>query len=578
MSRRRQNVKIESPPAWRAYLVLAGFAAFAVLLVGRAFQLQVLNHEFLIDQGDMRYVRTLEVPGGRGAIFDRHGRPLALSAPTESVWAVPSELLDAPRKLAQVAGHLEYTTSELRDYLRKYRDRQFLYLQRQLSPAHARAVMAVDAPGVFLQREYKRYYPAGEAAAQLVGLTDIDNRGIAGMELALNDILGGDSGSRRVIMDAAGRVVEGLSGFQQPQTGEDVRLTIDLRLQALAYRELKEAVAEHRASSGMVVIANPETGHILAMASCPSYNPNNRATIRPEALRNRPATDLFEPGSSVKPLVVAAALDAGVVDRSTVIETGGGSFRLDGITIHDYHNYGDVDMHRLLTKSSNIGAAKVGLRLGPERLWRAYFQFGFGRPTGVNFPGEQLGVLRSFSTWGEIETAVAAYGYGIAVTALQLVRAYTAIATDGRVRNLQLVLGDAAGPQFPPHRVIPADVAARVRYLLRDVVSDEGTAIRASVDGYSVIGKTGTAEKATAGGYTEDRHQAVFVGMAPASDPRLLTLVVIDNPQEGGYFGGLAAAPVFSDIMEVALRMLRVPPKTVHTVTVRGAATSGADT
>lgn len=578
MSGRRKNTRIEAPPAWRPYLVLAGFAVFAVVLAGRAFQLQVLNEEFLIDQGTMRYVATIEVPGGRGAILDRHGEPLALSAPTESVWAVPSELLAAPRKLAQVAKHLEFTASELRDYLQQYRDREFLYLQRQLSPAHAHRVMAVEAPGVFLRREYKRYYPAGEAAAQLVGLTDIDNRGIAGMELALNKILSGEPGRRRVIMDARGRVVEDLAGFVPPQPGQNVRLTIDLRLQMLAYRELKEAVIEHKASSGMVVMVNPESGHILAMASAPSYNPNNRSTIRPRALRNRPATDVFEPGSSVKPLVVAAALDAGVVGRNTVLETSGGSFRLQGIVIHDYHNYGNVDMHRLLTKSSNIGAAKVGLRLGSERLWRAYYRFGFGRPTGVNFPGEQLGVLRSYANWGKIETAIAAFGYGIAVTGLQLVRAYTAIATDGRVRPLQLVLGDAAGPQFPPQRVIPAEVAARVRYLMRDVVSDKGTAVRASVAGYDVIGKTGTAEKATAGGYTESRHQAVFIGMAPAQDPQLLTLVVIDEPKEGGYFGGLAAAPVFSDVMTVALRMLRIPPETAITMTVDGDPSSGAST
>lgn len=567
MSRRQPNKRIEAPGTWRAYLVLAGFAVFALVLAGRAFQLQVLNHEFLIDQGQLRYLATLKVPARRGAILDRNGEPLALSAPTKTIWAVPSELLAAPEKLAAVARHLKYTVSELRNYLQEHRNRQFLYLQRQLNPAHARRVMALDAPGVFVKLEYKRYYPAGEAAAQLIGLTDIDNRGISGMELALNKVLSGEPGSRQVIMNAKGEVVEDLAGFEPPEPGQNVRLTIDLRLQMLAYRELKEAVIEHEASSGVVVMVQPESGHILAMASYPSYNPNNRSTIRPEALRNRAATDIFEPGSSVKPLVVAAALDAGVVNRHTVIPTDG-AFRLEGAVIHDTHDYGPVDMHRLLTKSSNIGAAKVGLMLGAETLWRYYYNFGFGQPTGVQFPGEQLGILRSYATWGKLETATAAFGYGIAVTALQLVRAYTAIATDGRIRYLQLVMGEAAGPQFPPQRVISAEVAKRVRYLMRDVVSEKGTAELAAVAGYDVIGKTGTTEQATADGYSEALHQAVFIGMAPADDPKLLTLVVIDDPREGGYFGGLAAAPVFSDIMKVALRMLRIPPETSKRVTV----------
>lgn len=575
MSRRRDNLRIEAPAAWRSRLVLASFLIFAAALAGRAFQLQVLKRDFLTDQGSTRYVRTIDIPGGRGAILDRNGKPLAISAPTKTVWAVPSKLLSVSRqKLGQVAKYLEYTATELREYLQSHRHRQFLYLQRQMRPGQARKVMAVDAPGVFFQREYKRFYPAGEAAAQLVGLTDIDNHGIGGIELALGDRLSGQSGSRRVIMDARGRVVESLSGFKAAKSGKDVRLTIDLRLQMLAYRELKEAVAEHDADSGFVVMADPETGHILAMASCPSYNPNNRATISPEALRNRAATDVFEPGSSVKPLVVAAAIDAGVVDRNTTITTDG-SFRLKGQVIHDTHDYGAVDMHRLLTKSSNIGAAKVGLRLGPQRLWRAYYAFGFGRSTSVNFPGQQLGVLRSFNRWGELETATAAFGYGIAVTGLQLIRAYTGLATDGRIRNLQLVLEEAAGSELTSQQVIPASVAARVRYLMRDVVSDKGTAIRASVAGYSVIGKTGTAEQATAGGYTESSHQAVFIGMAPADDPELLTLVVIDHPKEGGYYGGLVAAPVFSDIMTVAMRMQRIPPENAKTVTVNADTTSG---
>lgn len=561
MSRRRPNMRLGPPPAWRARFVLAVFGVFAVVLCGRAFDLQVLDRDFLVEEGAKRHLRTIEVPAGRGAIRDRRGEPLALSAPTESVWTVPSAVLDAPDRIAPLAERLEMDPADLRRRLTEYRDRRFLYLRRQLSPAQARWVMDLGTPGVFLQREYRRYYPAGEAAAQLLGLTDIDSRGQEGLELALDGDLHGESGSRRVIKDRLGRVVEDLAEFSPPQAGRDIRLTVDLRLQYLAYRELKAAVIQNKARAGVVVMLDPATGGVLALASYPSFNPNSRASIPPDGLRERGVTDIFEPGSTIKPLLVTRALDSGAYSTGSLIDTEGGSFRLGRLTVHDFRDYGEVDLAKLLAKSSNIGAAKVGLHLGAETVWDAYRDFGLGDMTGVNFPGERYGVLRDFYQWGDIATATAAYGYGVSVTALQLARAYTAIAADGRLRPLHLVTEDDRDGFAPvATRAASAGAARTVRGMLRGVVSPTGTASRAAVPGYNVAGKTGTVRKVSADGYARDRHQALFVGMAPAGTPRLVTLVMIDEPRGGTYYGGTVAAPVFASIMRNALRILRVPP------------------
>jgi cell division protein FtsI (penicillin-binding protein 3) len=562
-------VRLEPPPVWRARFVLAVFGVFAVVLCGRAFELQVLDREFLVEEGAKRHLRTIDVPAGRGAIRDRRGEPLALSAPTESVWTVPSALLETPDKIAPLARRLEMDPAELRRRLVEYRDRQFLYLRRQLSPAQARRVMGLEAPGVFLQREYRRYYPAGEAAAQLVGLTDIDGRGQEGLELALDGALHGEAGSRRVIKDRVGRVVEDLAEFTPPQAGRDIRLSVDLRLQYLAYRELKTAVLQNQAEAGVVVMLDPATGGVLALVSYPSFNPNSRASIPAAGLRNRAVTDIFEPGSTIKPLLVARALDSGAYSTASVIDTEGGDYRVGRLTVHDFRDYGDVDLARLLVKSSNVGAAKIGLGLGPEILWDAYRDFGLGGITGVGFPGERYGVLRDFYQWGEIATATAAYGYGVSVTALQLARAYAALAADGRLRALHLVAEDGrGGPPPVDSRAASAGAARTVRGLLRGVVTPEGTASQASVSGYHVAGKTGTVRKVTADGYARDRHQALFVGMAPADAPRLVTLVMIDEPRGDTYYGGSVAAPVFARIMRDALRMLRVPPDAPELLTV----------
>lgn len=550
----------QRPAAWRSWAVLAAFAVAAVILTGRAFELQIIDQDFLVLEGEKRHVRSLEVPAGRGAILDRHGRSLALSAPVESVWAVPESLLGEPQHIEPLADLLEIPAEDLKETLEQRRDRRFLYLRRHLNPAAAKRVSNLNAPGVFLQREYRRYYPAGEAAAQLVGFTDIDSRGQEGIELGLDKRLTGAPGSRRVLQDRLGRIAEDLAEFKPPHPGEDVSLSIDLRLQYLAYRALKAGVMENRAKSGIVVVVNPASGELLAMASYPSYNPNDRGSLDSTELRNRAATDVFEPGSTVKPLLVAKALDSGAFKPTSVISTHGGRFQVGRLTVRDFRDYGDVTLRRLLTKSSNVGAAKIGLRMGRERLWNAYSDFGFGELSGTAFPGERPGVLRGFFEWGEIHTATHSYGYGLSVTGLQLIRAYTALAADGVMSELTLLKAGEQGFASQRRRVVTQETTGRIREMLRSVVSPEGTARRARLEGYTVAGKTGTARKVGARGYIADAHQAVFVGMAPADNPRLLTLVMIDEPRAGAYYGGAVAAPVFAEVMQDAMRLLHVPP------------------
>lgn len=562
-SRQAKRIRQPANDSWRARLLVLIFSVGAAVLCIRAVDLQVRDHDFLAGEGAKRHVRSLSVPGTRGAIRDRRGDPLALAAPVESIWAVPGVLLDKPEQIPNLANLLETQPAALKKSLEARSEKKFMYLRRQLDPSTAERVMALQAPGVFLQREYRRYYPAAEVAAQLVGLTDIDIRGQEGIELALDDVLHGAAGARRVIKDRVGRVADDLAQFKPPRNGQDVHLSIDLRLQYLAYRELKAAVAEHNARGGMMVMVDPDTGEVLASVSYPSVNPNRREAAASQGLKNRPATDLFEPGSTVKPLVVAKALDERLFNASSHLATHGGKYRVGRLLVKDFRDYGDVTLERLLVKSSNVGAAKIGLALGAKRLWDSYESLGFGEHSGVGFPGEEDGVLRSAEEWGEIGTATASYGYGLSVTALQLARAYAAIAADGVIRPLSLLRVDEA---VSGERVISVRSARQVRQFMEAVTQPEGTATKAAVEGYRVAGKTGTVRKVMAGGYTKDIHQALFVGMVPAGDPRLVAMVIVDEPGKGQYYGGLVAAPVFSRVMSRALQILQIPPDEVNLV------------
>ncbi len=538
-----------TPGVWRHRLVLLLLLALAVIVLGRAFYLQVVDNEFLSQQGDLRFIRTLTLPGFRGAILDRRGEPLALSAPVDSIWAVPADVLAAPQYLPALAKLLNLHVPALREYLQTRDDRRFVYLKRQMDPDQARRVLALKAPGVFSQREYRRYYPAGAVAAQVVGFANIDGKGQEGIELADNVLLRGIDGERRVIRDRSGRVVEDTSVYQPAQPGHDLHLTLDLRLQYIAYRELQRAVEAHQARSGSIVVANARSGQILALANVPSYNPNNPADRDSEGLRDRAVTDTFEPGSSVKPLLVSQALALHKFTTHSLFDTGNGSFRVGSMTIHDDHPYGIVDLRHLLVKSSNIGAAEVGLALGPQAVRSGYLKFGLGERTGIGLPGEGDPTLRPWNTWGDIATATASYGYGVAFNALQMLRAYCALANNGLMPQLSIV---ESRRQPPPQRVIPASVAQTVRGMLEGVVSKDGTAAGA--------GKTGTSRMTEHGAYAKGQYHAIFVGMLPADHPRLIGLVVINDPKGYDYYGGSVSGPVFSNVMQAAARLLQIAP------------------
>ena len=549
----------ELAPRWRQHVLVACLGLGMAALFVRAFELQVRDRDFLTAEGERRHVRTLLEPGGRGALHDRHGAPLALSAPVESIWVVPSALLDAPEYIPPLARMLGDNPAQLREALAKRSGRQFFYLKRQLPPGDARQILDLGAPGVFSQREYKRYYPAGEVTAQLLGLCNIDGMGQEGLERGFDAQLSGEPGQRLVIQDRLGRVVDDLDEFKPSRPGLDIDLSIDLRLQHVAYAELKSAVSAHKAKGGMILVADVASGEILALATQPGFNPNDRDSLdrHRAALRNRAALDLFEPGSTVKPLVVAAALQDGVIDADLRLDTGNGWMKIGRLQVRDHRGYGELDLTQVLAKSSNIGAAKIGMMLGADRLFEAFRSFGFGYSTISGFPGEVSGQLASPYEWGDVGTATASYGYGMSVTALQLAQAYMVLAADGQRRALSLVKG---GSGYADEPVLRAGVARQVRDMMVAAVAPGGTASRAAVPGYRVAGKTGTVRKAIAGGYAEDRHQALFVGMLPAERPELLVLVMVDEPSAGVYYGGQVAAPVFSRVAASAVRLQQVAP------------------
>jgi len=545
-------------PARHGVLLLAVVLA-AGLLLWRALDLQVLNNDFLQVQGDARYLRVIQIAANRGVITDRHGEPLAISTPVDSVWVNPGQLDIVDRQWQQLAGLLRTRVVALKHKLAVHKGREFVYLKRHINPDVSQQVMALQIPGISLQREYRRYYPAGEVAAHVVGFTNIDDAGQEGIELAYHDWLSGTPGSKRVIKDRLGHIVEDVESIREPKAGKDLHLTLDRRLQYLAYRELKAAVQQNKARSGSVVILDVRSGEVLADVNQPSYNPNNRDTLQLDAIRNRAVTDVFEPGSTIKPFTVAAALEAGAIKPLTVIDTTPGMFRVGNKSVRDVRNYGAIDIATIIKKSSNVGASKIALMLPPARLWDLFSKVGFGAGTGSGFPGEVGGQLSDFHNWNDVERATLSYGYGLSVTTLQLARAYAMLADGGILQPVAYVLSQDAGTAT---RVISAKNAARVMTMLETVTSTGGTGTLARVPGYRIAGKTGTVQKYSASGYSDEAYVALFAGVAPASRPRLAMVVMINEPGNDEYYGGRIAAPVFARVMADALRMIGVAPDT----------------
>lgn len=545
---------------WRGWAVAATCALAGLVLAGRAVDLQVLSRDFLRGQGDVRHVRTVPVPAHRGMLVDRHGEPLAISTPVWSVWADPGPLLTARDRWGELADALAMSRRSLAERVAAAEGREFVWLKRHLRPERADRVVDLDVPGVGRRREYHRYYPTGEVSGHVLGFTDIDDRGQEGLELAYDDWLSGHPGRKRVVQDRLGHVVEDLELLRPAEHGRDLRVSLDRRLQYLAYRELKGAVARSGARAGSLVILDVDTGEVLAMVNQPSFNPNDTAERSGDIVRNRAVTDVFEPGSTMKPLTIAAALETGRFEPGTTVATAPGRLRIAGHTITDYRNLGTLDVAGVVRLSSNVGASRIALSLEPRTLWRLYDRFGIGAATGSGFPGEASGRLRPSNDWGRVEQATMSFGYGLSVTPLQLARAYAAIAADGVLPPVRFRAVPGPGAVADERRrVLSAGTAREVRRMLESVVA-RGTGERASIAGYRVAGKTGTVHKVAASGYAEDRYRALFAGFAPAADPQLAAVVVLDEPQGSDYYGGQVAAPVFGRVMAGALRLLDIRP------------------
>ncbi len=544
--------------AWRHWFVLGMLALGGVALVARAVYLQVIDQEFLEKQGDARILRTAKLSANRGMILDRNGEALAVSTPVDTVWADPRKLAQVPHEFPRLAKALDRDPQWLARRVTSNLNREFIYLVRHMRPQDAAKVKALGIPGVDTLREYRRYYPAGEVTGHLLGFTNVDDVGQEGLELAFDQWLGGEPGEKRVMRDSLGRTIEDIERIRAPRPGQDLVTSIDLRVQYLAYRELKAAVQANHARSGSVVVLDVQTGEVLAMVNQPAFNPNDREQYAASRYRNRATNDFFEPGSSIKPFVYASAFESGRYHPDTLIETGPGMMRVGIKTVKDKHNLGTIDVTTALAKSSNVAVAKVALSLRPQDMRGTLERLGFGSVTGSGFPGESAGILTSAEHWRPIGQATISYGYGLSVTPLQLAQAYAVLASGGVRRPVSLRKVDV-----PPEgeHVLDERVARELVSMMEEVVGDAGTARRARVMGYRVAGKTGTAWKASdTGGYTTNKYMAVFGGVVPASNPRLAAVVVIDEPSGGAYYGGEVAAPVFSAVMSGALRLLAIAP------------------
>lgn len=546
---------------WRFRLVLALLAAMVAAICWRIVDLHVFDQQFLQDQGDARSLRHIPIPAHRGLITDRNGEPLAVSTAVTTLWANPKELMGAKQRWPQLAAALGVQPATLAERVELHRKREFMYLVRGLTPEQGQSVTDLKIPGVYAIEEFRRFYPAGEVTAHVVGFTDVDDKGREGVELAYEDWLAGVPGKRQVLKDRRGHLIRDLQVTQNAKAGKSLALSIDLRLQYLAHRELRNALVEFGAKAGSLVMIDVQTGEVLAMANQPTYNPNNRRNLNPAMMRNRAMIDVFEPGSAVKPFVVAMGLNSGKYKPETIIDTRPGHYQVGRKTVRDVHNYGVLDITGVIKKSSNIGVAVIALDLGGEQLYSTLQQVGLGQDTGLGFPGERVGNLPNFRVWKPVETAVMSYGYGLSVTAVQLAHAYGVLGNKGLSVPLSMTRLD----QRPSGvQVLDPKVTAQVLQMLRTVVDEDGgTGSKARIPGYQVGGKTGTIHKTKAGGgYEEKRYRSVFAGLAPISNPRLACIVIIDEPRPlfGQYYGGFVAAPVFSKVMAGALRLMNVSP------------------
>ena len=560
----KQRQRAVGLPAWRRRVLLVAVLSGFMLLVVQSVSLQSTNKAFLQKKGGDRYIRTLELQADRGKIKDRRGEILAGSSPVASVWVNPSVVEITEKQKLALAKLLDMKVASL-DQKVSNKQKEFIYIKRRIAPDLAEQVDALDIAGVYLEREYKRFYPAGDVTSHVVGFTGVDGNGQEGLELVRNDALAGQAGQRRVIKDRAGQIVEELEVVREPSDGDELTLSIDRRIQYLVFRELSKAIEQYKAKAGSAVVLDAKTGEVLAMVNFPTYNPNNPINIKGKT-RNRALTDVFEPGSTMKPVTAAAALEFGGYLTTTTVDTAPGYMKIGPATIHDTHSYAELTVAEVVKKSSNVGSAKIALSLDKKKLWNVFNQLGFGEKTDIGFPGEVRGKVRDYKTWRPIEQATMSYGHGISVTLLQLARAYTVFANDGELKPVSLVKLDKAPIGQP---VFSASVAKSVKDMLELVVQEGGTGTKAQVAGYRIAGKTGTAHKLGANGYERDKYVGSFVGLAPASNPRLIMAVMIDEPTSGQYYGGTVAAPVFSSVMSEVLRLLAVPQDAPNTNIVK---------
>ena len=543
-------------PVWRSKLIVGMMALGFTGLVGRAAHVQVIDNDFFIRQGEVRFARTLTLPPNRGRVLDRNGVLLASSVPAPSIWANPEDLERDPLKLRQLAKLLEMAPAELEAKL-KNEEKTFVWLRRQMDESVVKEIRALNIKGVYDIKEYKRLYPEGEAAAHIVGFTNVEDKGQEGVELIFQKQLAGQAGSRRVIKDRLGRVVEAVGETVQPVDGQDLQLSIDSKVQFYAYQTLRDAVAQHKAKAGSVVVLDAQTGEILALANYPSYSPDKRGNLTGEQLRNRALTDSFEPGSTMKPFTVALALQQGLVKPETPIQTAPGKITITGSTISDVHAYGVLTVNEVIQKSSNVGTVKMAMQLQPREMWEMFADLGFGQKPQLPFPGVVSGRLRPYKTWRPVEQATMSYGYGVSSSLFQVARAYTVFARDGEIVPATLM---KTNQPVVGTRVFSPEHAIAMRKMLQMASGPGGTGQKAQTMGYSVGGKSGTARKQEGKGYASKKYRGFFVGIAPIDQPRIVVAVMIDEPSNGVYYGGAVAAPVFSQTVQQTLRLMGVQP------------------